>query len=237
MKSLAAFAALALASTTLAQAQSPEYMIEDCANNGAIFFQDFEAKSETKYEGQRTDGTHAVNGTIDLETRSEDFQCSYNAAGDTLVDFFAEGKSWPGFVRGEGSPHQSDSQGGGDAAQGSGAPGGLTAEVQFDRGKSGARLSGTITGNDYFDYTLGAKEGQTMSVDLKVAGTNGNGTIYFNILPPGSSDVADYIGSMDGNSARMQLRQSGVYTIRVYLMGNDRDTDKTVGYTVDVSIR
>ncbi len=57
--------------------------------------------------GNQFDGTHAVNGTIYLETRSEDFQSSYNAAGDTLVNFYAEGQSWPTFVKGGGSPHMS----------------------------------------------------------------------------------------------------------------------------------
>lgn len=88
-----------------AMAASPDYMMENCRNSSQIFFQDFEARAKTKYEGQRTDGTHAVNGTIYLETRSEDFQCSFNKKGDTMVDFFAEGRSWPAFVRGEGSPH------------------------------------------------------------------------------------------------------------------------------------
>jgi len=94
---------IALANSALAA--SPEYMIEDCGNSSQIFFHAFEARSEPKYEGQRIDGTHAVNGTIYLETCSEDFQCSYNAAGDTLVNFYAEGKSWPTFVKGGGSPH------------------------------------------------------------------------------------------------------------------------------------
>lgn len=97
-------AAIALCSVVFAQ--SPEYMVQDCSYSSQVFYQDFEAKTEAKYEGQRTDGTHAVNGTIYLENRSEDFQCSYNAAGDTMVDFRAEGKAWPAFVRGEGSPHQ-----------------------------------------------------------------------------------------------------------------------------------
>jgi hypothetical protein len=88
-----------------AMAQSTEYMIEDCKNSSQIFFQDFEARSEAKYEGQRTDGTHAVNGTIYLENRSAYFSCSYNAKGDTLVEFFTEGKSWPDFVKGKGSPY------------------------------------------------------------------------------------------------------------------------------------
>lgn len=89
-----------------AVAQSADYMLQDCSYSSQVFFQDYEARAEAKYEGQRTDGTHAVNGTIYLENRSEDFQCSYNAAGDTMVDFHAEGKSWPAFVRGEGSPHK-----------------------------------------------------------------------------------------------------------------------------------
>lgn len=71
-------------------AQSPDYVIEDCKLASRQFYQDFEAETEATYEGQRTDGTHAVNGTIYLETRSSDVQCSYNAAGDTLVNFFAD---------------------------------------------------------------------------------------------------------------------------------------------------
>ena len=98
---------LGIAFAKSAVAASPDYMMEDCKNGSQIFFQDFEARSEVKYEGQRADGTHAVNGTIHLKSRGGDFQCSYNAAGDTLVDFHAEGKSWPAFVRGEGSPHMS----------------------------------------------------------------------------------------------------------------------------------
>jgi hypothetical protein len=90
-----------------AMAASPDYMMEDCKYSSQVFFQDYEARSEVKYEGQRADGTHAVNGTIYLETRGQDFQCSYNAAGDTLVDFHAEGKSQPTFVKGGGSPHMS----------------------------------------------------------------------------------------------------------------------------------
>jgi hypothetical protein len=86
-------------------AQSTEYMVEDCRNSSQIFFQNFQARSEAKYEGQRTDGTHAVNGTIYLENRSAYFSCSYNAKGDTLVEFLAEGKSWPDFVKGNGSPY------------------------------------------------------------------------------------------------------------------------------------
>jgi hypothetical protein len=111
------------------------------------------------------------------------------------------------------------------------------ADVQFEPGKFGTMVSGTITGDAYFDYKLGAQAGQEMFAELQVSDTNGNGVIDFNILPPGSEGEAIYIGSIDGNTARIDLPQSGDYTIRVYLMGNDRDTGKTVGYNLDLSIQ
>lgn len=113
----------------------------------------------------------------------------------------------------------------------------MTADVQFQPGNFGATVSGTITGDEYFDYRLGAKGGQEMFADLTVSGTNGNGTIYFNILPPGSDGEAIFIGSVEGTTARTRLPSDGTYTIRVYLMGNDLDSGATVGYTVDLSIQ
>jgi len=111
------------------------------------------------------------------------------------------------------------------------------AEVTFEPGNFGTMVSGTITGDEYFDYTLGAKAGQEMFAELQVSDTNGNGVIYFNILPPDSDGVAIYNGSINGNTARIDLPEDGDYTIRVYLMGNDRDTGKTVGYNLDLSIQ
>ncbi|WP_050605054.1 hypothetical protein [Ruegeria sp. 6PALISEP08] len=118
-----------------------------------------------------------------------------------------------------------------------GASAQMRAEVQFESGNYGTMVSGTVTGDEYFDYVLGAKAGQEMLADLQVSDTNGNGVIYFNILPPGSDGVAIYNGSINGNTARINLPDEGDYTIRVYLMGNDRDTGKTVGYNLDLSIQ
>lgn len=111
------------------------------------------------------------------------------------------------------------------------------ADVQFEPGNFGTMVSGTIVGDEFFDYRLGARAGQEMFVDLQVDGTNGYGTIYFNILPPGSDGAALYNGSVEGNTARVRLPEDGTYTIRVYLMGNDRDAGATVGYLVDLSIQ
>ncbi len=113
----------------------------------------------------------------------------------------------------------------------------MSADVKFQPGNFGTTVSGTITGDEYFDYRLGANGGQEMFAELEVNDTNGNGVIYFNILPPGSDGTALYIGSINGNTAKIELPENGTYTIRVYLMGNDRDTGRTVGYNLDLSIQ
>jgi hypothetical protein len=110
MRKLILFAtttASALTLATAAIAQSPEYMIADCQLASQQFYQQFQAHTEAKYEGQRTDKSHAVNGNITLSDRSAYFSCSYDASGTKLVEFFAEKKSWPEFVNGGGSPFKS----------------------------------------------------------------------------------------------------------------------------------
>jgi hypothetical protein len=113
-----------------------------------------------------------------------------------------------------------------------------TSRVHFAAGNDNAAINGTITGRDYVDYLLGARAGQRMAVALSVTGTNGSGSAYFNILPPGSDGAAIFNSSMSVNNfGEVQLPVTGDYTVRVYLMGNDYDAGKTVGYTLSVTIR
>ncbi|WP_109464883.1 hypothetical protein [Albibacillus kandeliae] len=111
-------------------------------------------------------------------------------------------------------------------------------EVHFAPGTSGATLNGAVRGDDYFDYHLGARAGQLLIASLEVTDSNGDGTAYFNILPPGSSGEAIWIGNMEAEqTAEVQLPSDGTYTLRVYLMGNDKDSEKTVGYALHVNIQ
>lgn len=112
-----------------------------------------------------------------------------------------------------------------------------TIPIKFDSGTDSATLSGTVIGAEYVDYVLGARKGQNMNVGLSVEGTNGNGTVYFNILPPGSDGVAMFNGSINGNDVFLELPEYGDYVIRVYQMGNDRDTGKTSGFVIGVGIK
>jgi hypothetical protein len=90
-----------------------------------------------------------------------------------------------------------------------------SSQVQFQPGNYGAMVSGTITGREYIDYKLTARQGQKMFAELTVSGTNGNGSVFFNILPPGRTVEAIHVGHM----------------------GNDKDADKTVGFNPDLSIQ
>jgi hypothetical protein len=110
-------------------------------------------------------------------------------------------------------------------------------DVKFEPGNYGTMVSGTIIGDQYIDYRLGAKAGQKMFIDLVVEASNGSGTVYYNLLPPGSSGEAIYNSSIDGNTTTVTLPKSGTYSIRVYHMGNDEDSGKTSGFRIDLSIQ
>lgn len=109
--------------------------------------------------------------------------------------------------------------------------------VGFERGNDNAAINGTVVGDGYIDYLLGAKKGQTMAVSLMPGESNGNGSVYFNILPPGSTGEAIYNGSIDGLDATgIVLPKDGDYVIRVYQMGNDADSGKTTAFMISVGI-
>ncbi|MEQ8697471.1 MAG: hypothetical protein RLO48_04475 [Bauldia litoralis] len=127
---------------------------------------------------------------------------------------------------GEGAMAGAGDDGGGTMA------GAKVTRVEFEAGNDNASKKGKITGHGYHDYLLGAAAGQKMGVSLIT-----EGTAYFNILPPDSDGTAIYNGSMDGPDAiNVDLPENGDYTIRVYLMGNDRDSGATVHYQLSMTI-
>lgn len=108
-----------------------------------------------------------------------------------------------------------------------------TKQMQFAKGKTSASVTGKITGNDSMDYLLRANAGQTMTVDFKAS----KSAAYFNVLPPGSSGEAIFVGSSAGNHFKGELPSDGDYILRVYLMGGAKDSDKPVNYTLKVNIK
>jgi hypothetical protein len=107
-----------------------------------------------------------------------------------------------------------------------------TKQITFAKGKTGTSVSGKVKGNEDVDYQIRASAGQTMIVDMKAS----KGAAYFNVLPPGSTGEAIFVDSSEGNHFKAELPSDGIYTIRIYLMGGAKDSDKPVNYTLKVSI-
>jgi hypothetical protein len=104
--------------------------------------------------------------------------------------------------------------------------------IRFAKGASSATVKGSLEGDRTVDYKLRARAGQTMNVNLATS----NGANYFNVLPPGSKDVAIFVGSSSGNEWSGALPADGEYTIRVYLMRSAARRNETANYTLTVGV-
>jgi hypothetical protein len=77
---------------------------------------------------------------------------------------------------------------------------------------------------------LHAGAGQTLAVTFKPRSLSA----CFNVLPPGSKDVAIFVGSTSGNHFKNVLAADGVYTIRVYLMRSAARRHETSDYALTI---
>lgn len=107
-----------------------------------------------------------------------------------------------------------------------------TRPVQFRKGASVATIKGALKGDKTIDYSLRAKAGQTMSVTFKTS----NASSYFNVLPPGSTGEAIFIGSSAGNEWSGTLPADGEYRIRTYLMRNAARRNEAANFTLTVGL-
>jgi hypothetical protein len=104
--------------------------------------------------------------------------------------------------------------------------------VQFPRGASSTTLKGVLRGRQTVDYKIRARAGQRMTVDLE---TDHSGN-YFNVLAPGQTNVAFFVGSTQGNRFRDKLQTTGDYTLRVYLVRAAARRNETVRYQLKVAV-
>ena len=82
------FAAIAAGASQQASAANASQMASKCNKYAARHLHVSPSDiANVKYQGQRTDGTHAVNGTAFLRGGSDTFQCSFDAGGSTIVQF------------------------------------------------------------------------------------------------------------------------------------------------------
>ena len=106
-----------------------------------------------------------------------------------------------------------------------------TERVKFAKGATSAVIKGQVKGSGDVDYLVRAGAGQTITISLKVS----NRSNYFNVLPPGSKDVAMYVGQT-GEDFKGVLPADGDYKIRVYLVRAAARRNETSRYTLTVSV-
>ncbi|MGV0951637.1 MAG: hypothetical protein ACOYB3_13275 [Azonexus sp.] len=104
--------------------------------------------------------------------------------------------------------------------------------VHFAKGATSTVIKGQVKSDHYIDYQVRAGAGQALSVEMKTS----NASSYFNILPPGSGDVAMFIGSTSGNRFSGVLPTDGDYHIRVYLMRNAARRNELANFTLIVGV-
>lgn len=101
--------------------------------------------------------------------------------------------------------------------------------VQFAKGASSAVIKGQLRGDAMVDYVVRAAAGQTLSVKLQKS----NGQNYFNVLPPGSTGSAMFVGDT-GDDYSGVLPADGDYVVRVYLMRPAARRGESSNYTVTI---
>lgn len=103
--------------------------------------------------------------------------------------------------------------------------------IRFPKGASSTTVKARIEGDEIVDYVLRAAAGQTLEVRLR----RSNPSNGFNVLPPGSSDVAMFVGQA-GEDYKGMLPGDGNYAIRVYLVRAAARRNESSDYTLSVSV-
>jgi len=103
--------------------------------------------------------------------------------------------------------------------------------VQFTKGATSVTLTGRVKGYSDVDHLVRAGAGKRITISLK----RSNLSNYFNVLPPGSKDVAMYVGQT-GEDFTGMLPTDGDYTIRFYLVRAAARRNESSNYTLTVSV-
>jgi hypothetical protein len=106
-----------------------------------------------------------------------------------------------------------------------------TVPVAFAKGKSSAVVTGSITGEQDRTYTVDARAGQTMTVNLKRT----KGSPEMNIYAPGN-DTAISLGATDPYSVKTVLPTTGRYQVQVYQMRASARRGETASYNLTIAI-
>lgn len=143
-----------------------------------------------KSEGQRTDGTNVINGTIGGDDNQR-FQCSFNKSGDRLANF------WTNVAPAAHSQSQVK-----------------TLRIRFAHGSSGTEFTDTIRGAHTTRYLLGARNGQFLYARV----VSDYPHLHYVIRNPDGSELYNSRHSKD--EYRGQLFETGDHVLEVINTGH-----------------
>jgi hypothetical protein len=166
-------------------------MVSNCQFEAAKRLGGDVSKTTATYEGQRTDGTHAVNGTIRMRGRTSNFQCTF-ARNGALLRFWTN------------APQAAAPQ----------EPTTTTQRITLTGGSSGTEISAQLSPGSSIRYVLRAKSG--VFLHTRVA-TNAP-QVYYQIFNPDNSFLLEQMTS--AKEYRGQLWQTGDHVIEVINRGN-----------------
>lgn len=108
-----------------------------------------------------------------------------------------------------------------------------TVPVQFAKGAHSAKVDGSFSGYDSINYTLSAKAGQTMTVDI-----TGSNNANFNVFAPGDlpGQAAALGNGSVGTKWQGTLPKSGKYLIQVFQMRATARNGAKVPHSLSVGI-
>lgn len=108
----------------------------------------------------------------------------------------------------------------------------IVKQVQFPPGRTSTTLQGSVKGYQTIAYRVTAAAGQTLEINF----SSSHRSSYFNLLPPGSSNVAMVMGEFNDNRFKGLLPDDGVYTIQVFLMRSAARRNEVGQFTLSVGV-
>lgn len=99
-------------------------------------------------------------------------------------------------------------------------------------GQGTTSIQGRVQGYAHVDYRLSARAGQTLRIRMATR----HGANYFNVLPPGSGDIAMFADGNPDNAFERVLPDDGVYLVRVYLMRSAARRNETASFRLTLEL-
>jgi len=107
--------------------------------------------------------------------------------------------------------------------------------VQFSSGKTNKTIQSSLKGDEFVDYLVNAKAGQTMKIELITSNAGNSFNVFAPATVPGK-DGAIFIGELNDNHFKETLSASGDYLIRVGLVRSAARKKEIANYKLKIEI-